>query len=131
MPIIEAKVQYNDWTGQVAADGGHNKSFDMLLREKGFTSQCEYVVSISLWVGENFDGKPESAEIVALVADGVGYGNIDEQLQANQLRLREVHVPQSLEEFFGAFKRFKLVLTMPHADLYGREYEVTNPPEQE
>lgn len=131
MPTIDARVQENEWVGHVAADGGHDESLDMLLRRKRLLSEGEYVVSISMWVGENFGGKPETPEVTALVADGVGYANIDDQLKAEPLRLREVQVPMGIEEFIGSFKRFKLVLAMPEQPLFGRDYEITNPPEHE
>lgn len=42
---------------------------------------------------------------------------------AGTLRFKEIDIELSLEEFFGLFKRFSIVLTSRDMGLEGREYE--------
>jgi len=121
MEVFEAGVQYNDWKGTAAADEGHDPWFRALLLTKGLIDDKSFVVAIKFYSGESFD-KPW---IQAVIADGTGYDDVNTQItSADTLRFKEVDVELSLDEFFGVFKRFNIVLTSRDLGLDGREYEV-------
>jgi hypothetical protein len=124
MPKLKANVQYGDFEGTAAADDGHDQSIHNFLREKGVVSKDDFLVGVEIWVGENHGGPSKPPTIRALIAPAGDFdtfkSNLDRQ---EELRLREVEIELSFEDFFGLFKRFSIVLTKRGLDLMGREYE--------
>ncbi|WP_095780057.1 hypothetical protein [Mesorhizobium sp. WSM3868] len=124
MVKLKASVQYGDFEGTAAADDGHDQSFHNFLLDKGVLSKDDFVVGVEIWVGENHGGPSNPPTIRALVAPAAGFDAFKGSLtRQEKLRLREVEVELSFEEFFGLFKRFSIVLTKRGLELGGREYE--------
>ncbi|TIN10366.1 hypothetical protein [Mesorhizobium sp.] len=126
--VLKASVQYGDWRGTAAADNADNRSIQKFLRDRGELGDGAYVVGIRLFIGENRGGKVERPWLRAVVADGSGYDDVKAQVSAaGTLRFKEIDIELSLEEFFGLFKRFSIVLTSRDMGLEGREYEIVEP----
>ncbi|ASY64646.1 hypothetical protein SJ05684_c32240 [Sinorhizobium sojae CCBAU 05684] len=78
-----------------------------------------------MFVGENLDGNVQTPWIRAVISNGGGYDNVKSQIDNSPaLSFLERDVALSLNEFFGLFKRFSVVLTWQGLNLGGREYNV-------
>ena len=101
-----ACVQYNDFTGTVAADKSDPgyQSFRDYMVEQGHVIDGEHIVAIEFYVGDGrfLMGKRESSNVsvsVAVSKDGIGMG-----------KLRGIHLDMDIKDFFMFFKRFAISL---------------------
>jgi hypothetical protein len=125
MSTFKASVQYGDWQGTAAADNGDTKTLSRFLEEKGLINENEYLLSTSVWIGENHDGKIGGVGISAYLYTPPLNTTIDVAIASasGPIPVRMVKLEISLEEYIGLFKRFKVVFTPKYIDLVGLEYQ--------
>jgi len=124
MSNFKASVQYDDWKGTAAADDGDLKSLSSHLRDTGIAKENEFLVSSSVWVGENHGNRLGSITISAFLLEVPDGANVDAILNSTEgpIPVREVELEMTLEQYIGFFKRFKVSFTAKHLDLEDREY---------
>lgn len=125
MSTFAASVQYNDKLGTAAADRADRDDLDDYLKNKGLINDDEFVLSTSLWVGENHGGKLGHVSVTAYLFKAVGYANVSEALRAisGPIPVRTVSLDVTLEEFVAFFKRFEVFLSPEGLDVTGREFK--------
>ena len=114
MEQFKASVQYNDLTGTSAADKADNISARKWLANKGFIKEDEFVVGISMSVGENHGTHQDPVYVTFLVTEfKEGYGNLPEMIKdiGEPVELRKIQVNMNLTNFFALFKRFKVSIS--------------------
>jgi hypothetical protein len=114
MEQFKASVQYNDLTGTSAADKADNISARKWLANKGFIKEDEFVVGISMSVGENHGTHQDPVYVTFLVTElKEGYGILPEMIKdiGEPVELRKIQVDMKLTDFFALFKRFKVSIS--------------------
>ena len=125
---FQAGTQYGDWKGTAAADEpGADSSFEELFEATGKVDKDkEVLIGFEFYAGEmsfylagyyhpTSNSNPE------------GWGpslNDDFKRNAEPIRVKQVKVDLTLEQFFRYFKRFNVVMVQDGLDIIGREYEV-------
>lgn len=123
---FRASVQYGDWTGTASADDADANAIRDLLVARGIMNRDkDFLIGITLWIGENHGGKVQPPSISAVFFAGNKFDEIEPLLRkkADPIPTRRVDVELTLNEFMGLFKRFAVVLTQRGLDLTHREYE--------
>lgn len=125
MSTFSASVQYNDKLGTAAADRADQNDLHDYLKNKGLIKDDEFLLSTSLWVGDNHGGKVGFVAVTAYLFEAVGYENMKAALDAikGPIPVRTVNLEVTLEEFFGFFKRFEVFLTPNGLDIAHREFK--------
>lgn len=126
MSSFKASVQYNDWEGTAAADDADVVSLTRYLATNGLINENEYLLSSSIFIGENHGGRIGGVYIVAHLFTPPPNTTVDAALYAitGPIPVRELELELTIEQYLGFFKRFKVVHTKRHLELEGREYEV-------
>jgi hypothetical protein len=122
---FKASVQYGDWQGTAAADGDHASTLSSYLETKGLTKPGEFLIAMSLWVGENHGGELGSIIVRAFLFDGPRDHESVRMALANisgAIPVRAIDLTLTLEQFVLLFKRFDIVLTWRGLELEDREY---------
>lgn len=120
MSTFQAGVQYNDFTGTVAADRADSLSMHKYLVQHEHAKTDERIVGYRIGFGGN-DGKEiESAGLVVYLCEG--------DYDPSPRRVRAVEVPMTSAQFFSFFKRFDMVMmqagaTFEEAEVIGPIYE--------
>jgi hypothetical protein len=127
MDTFKAGVQYGDWEGTAAADGADATAVHNYLEEKGLIGKDEFLLAVNLGVGENHGGKIGSIFVRAFVFKGSN--NFDTlkpvlDQMTGPIPVREIRLELTLEEFFGLFKRFDVMLTWDGLELEGRPFDI-------
>ena len=123
MGLFKASVQYDDFRGTVAADGADVGGAKKWLTDNGHINEDEYVIGISMSVGENFGVHQDPIYVDFLVSGLKGYNNIPEMIQSSgePIQIRKIEVEMNLTDFFSLFKRFGVTLSVSGL-LEGVEY---------
>jgi hypothetical protein len=126
MEIFKASTQYGDWKGSASADRSDANTLRDLLEQQGLLRAGEFLVGAKLWVGENHNNKLGRVIVTAYLIDGSHFDNVKQAIAdaGDGLKLREVDVALTLEEFFSLFKRFEVSLSDPSFELEGRPFSV-------
>ncbi|ELB2804792.1 hypothetical protein ACOGST_004696 [Vibrio alginolyticus] len=125
MEVFKASVQYNDLKGTVAADEATHSDATSWLREHQHISTDEFVVGISVRIGENHGEHKDPVSVKFLVTDLKGYTNIPEMLEgeSNNLVVKKLRFDFSIAEFLALFKRLEITLSN-NGILEGKQYNV-------
>ncbi|WP_421282770.1 hypothetical protein [Aeromonas veronii] len=113
METFKASVQYNHLTGSAAADRADMTDAAKWLKDNGYINDDEFIIGISMWVGEKHGAHQDPVIVKFLVTELVGYDNIPEMLQASgePLQVKEISVDMKMANFFALFKRFEITLS--------------------
>jgi hypothetical protein len=105
---FKAGVQYNDWTGSVAADDDDQKALSNYVDQHNLKHENEFLVGFKLYVGEH--GEPT---LTLLFLPIIGFDNAQQKLDESQetVDVRSVDIEISSKDFFDLFKRFQLCLS--------------------
>ena len=104
-----ASVQYNDWKGTVAADSSDSNSAEHWLDEKGLRKSDEFLIGISIFVGENHGTHKDPISVMFLLATRGSHDGVEAKINRGEpLSVREEITDMNLTEFFGLFKRFSV-----------------------
>ncbi|MCK7459940.1 hypothetical protein [Idiomarina aminovorans] len=112
--ILKAGTQYGDNKGSAVADNHDKNDPTNFLREQKLADENEVVVAVDFFSGEVHQLEQNSdVHVTFYVAKSRGdFGNIKEELnQTNTVRVRELRLDMSLQQFFGLFKRFSVTLS--------------------
>jgi len=120
---FKASVQYGDFSGTAAADGADKGDASDWLKKKGLQQEGEFLVGITLYVGENHGVHKDPVYVEFLLATSGDHDNFQQMLDSHNgpVVVRRVKEQMPLTEFFGLFKRFSVHVS-PHGMLEGREY---------
>ncbi len=94
-----ASVQYDDFTGTVAADNADQGSLSSWLRDEELTEENEFLIGVEMYSGDSFLEDENSAWVGLLLQ------NSDDNT------IRKIRVDMSLEDFFSFFKRFEIKIS--------------------
>jgi hypothetical protein len=126
METFKAKTQHDDWMGTVSADISDVSAIAKYLKKKGMVDKSGSLVAISVDLGEKIGRIPQSVNVRAFFHDGQDFDSIKIAIAntEGQFPVREVKIGMTLEEFFGLFESFNLMLTWPDIGLENREFKV-------
>lgn len=102
--MFKAGVQYNDFTGTVAADGSDELSFTDYLKKANLADDYERVVSFRVSFGGNHGSDMEKPGILAYLVKADTFVESPEKVRA-------VEVDMTMAQLFSFFKRFDLVMS--------------------
>lgn len=125
---FEAGVKYNDWRGSVAADDANQHDIRRYLESKGiYDSNTEFLLSVSVYFGENFGHENMMASLTALVSRHDNYEDVENWLKTTprELKVRKIDIDIPFGDFVALFKRMNIVLNWQKLLLEGREYQST------
>jgi len=124
MASFTASVQYDDFKGTAAADNADHTSLQEYLRNKALITAAEFVVGISLRIGENQGSRMAGVYVAAYVYDGANaFDTVKAQIAAQDpVEVRKIVLEISLEEFIVLFKRFAVILTPKGLGIDGRRF---------
>ncbi|MEN3785464.1 hypothetical protein ABDZ30_04755 [Aeromonas veronii] len=112
MEIFKASVQYNDLKGSVAADRADMTDAEKWLKANGHITD-EFVVGISMWVGENHGTHEDPVNVKFLVTELNEHTSIPEMLQTSgsPIKVKEICVDMNIADFLALFKRLEITLS--------------------
>jgi hypothetical protein len=118
-----ASVQYGDWKGTSAADDADRNGIGDWLDTNGHKKPGEFLLGVSMFVGENHGVHEDPIYISFLLASLGDHDNVEAMIDSNHgpVNVRKVSVKIKLTEFFGLFKRFSVVFS-PHGMLGESDY---------
>ncbi|MGH9698966.1 MAG: TetR/AcrR family transcriptional regulator C-terminal domain-containing protein [Candidatus Acidiferrales bacterium] len=121
MGTLKAGTQYGDWKGTAAADNADSDAFEGYLESMGLTKDGERLIGVSLGTVGN------SVFVRAFFAEGPeDFTELAEALADTKepIRLRVEDVEITLQQFFGMFKEFEVMLISHElqSTIEGKEY---------
>ncbi|MEX0827461.1 MAG: hypothetical protein WD005_00750 [Haliea sp.] len=110
---FRAGVQYGDLKGSASADNADMTDAFKFLKEKGYITNGEFVVGVSLWVGENHGRHEDPVSVRFYITDLGGHANIPEKLENSNdpVPLKEISMDMDIADFLALFKRFSVTLS--------------------
>lgn len=110
---FSASVQYNDLKGTVAADKADRGKFTKWLKEKNLLNDDEFVLGVSMSVGENHGSHQDPVYVDFYVTKLNGTQTVPELLEESggSIELRNINVDMNISDFFALFKRFEITLS--------------------
>ncbi len=118
MEILEASVQYGDFTGEAKGDANDSGGLDSLAKSHGIGG---HVVGASLYSGEN-----GYMAIAIYTTDTNDFDKIEAAAKANggKITVKKHDLEGvSIEKFLKAFKRFDVALRYRYPNVRVMEYE--------
>ena len=104
-----ASVQYNDWKGTAAADSSDSNTAKRWLDEKDLRKSDEFLVGISVYVGQNYGTHKDPIQVTFLLATRESHDGVEAKVRTGEpISVRKVRADMNLTEFFGLFKRFSV-----------------------
>ena len=113
-----AAAQYDDWKGNVAADGNDTEDIRAYIESKGLSTPEEFLVGLDFFVGDdNF------CSVSAFFVQAVGVDEANSILNSTQVpKVRKASIEGiSAEEFLQLFKRFSVSMSWHGLIEIGRE----------
>ena len=120
---FSASVQYGDLKGSAAADRADRGNADDWLKNNGLKQEGEFLLGITLYVGENHGKHEDLIYAEFLLASAGDHDNVQSMINENAgpILVRRVKKEMPLAQFFGLFKRFSVHLSS-HGMLEGKDY---------
>ena len=115
MSIFKAGVQYDDFSGTVAADKAGSIAMLDHLKKEGFANDTERLVGYRIAFGGNDGHEIETPGVIVYLREG----SHDEPAPV----VRAVDVPMTTAKFFSFFKRFDLVMMQKGVSFVGVEVD--------
>jgi hypothetical protein len=112
--IIESSVQYQDFSGSIAADRGDRETIEHWLDARNLLQQGELVCGISLSIGENHGDEVVNPVSVSIyLAKANSFDALCEQINSlsGPRAVRRVETVMAFPEFLSLFKRLSLTLS--------------------
>ena len=111
--IFKASVQYGDLKGSASVDNADKTDAFQFLKARGDVTDDEFVVGISLWVGENHGKHEDPVSVTFYVAELNGHDNVPEKLEQSSepIPLKEIRIEMDIFDFFALFKRFAVTVS--------------------
>jgi hypothetical protein len=113
MESFKAGVQYGDLKGSSAADRADMTDAAKWLKGNGHINNDEFVLGISMSVGENHGTHRDPVSVVFLVSGLNGHANIPEMIQASgePIQVKKISVDMKIIDFLALFKRLEITLS--------------------
>jgi len=113
METFIASVQYNDIKGSAAADNADMAGAAKWLKDNGDINNEEFVIGISMWVGENHGTHKDPVSVKFLVSELNGYDNIPEMIKASgdPIQVKVIRKNMNIADYLALFKRFEVTLS--------------------
>jgi hypothetical protein len=112
--IFEPSVQYQDFSGSIAADRGDRETIDHWIDARNLLQQGELVCGISLSIGENHGEEiVNPVSVIIYLAEANSIVSLCEQITSinGPLAVRRVETVMTFPEFISLFKRLSLTLS--------------------
>ncbi|MCD4719238.1 MAG: hypothetical protein K8S13_05170 [Desulfobacula sp.] len=121
---FNASVQYNDLLGSVAADKADRTGPSKWLADKRLINDDEFIVGISMSIGENHGSHQDPVYVTFLVSDLKGHNNVPEMLESidGPMKVKKIEVDMNVTDFFALFKRFEVTMSTKGM-IEGKMYE--------
>ena len=118
-----ASVQYGGLKGASTADRADKNSAESWLETNGHKQKGEFLLGISMTIGENHGVHEDPIYVTFLLAEPGDYDGVRATIDATDqpIETRRVNLQMPLAEFFGLFKRFSVTLS-PDGMLCERQY---------
>lgn len=100
-----ARVQYNDFTGTVAADEsdpGHKTSVRDFMIKQGLITERDHIHAVEFFISTEISPNTLKKAQVSVVVSERG-------IKENEV-LRGIHLSMAIEDIFKFFKQFKIAL---------------------
>lgn len=114
MDIFKAGVQYDDFSGSVAADQADNSSLLKYLQEQGIAGSNEQLAGIRIGFGENDSKDVDEVDLVSYLYEA-------DKFDPKPVKIRAVGHMIAPSKLFSFYKRFDLVMTRKDIDLGSSE----------
>ena len=113
METFIASVQHNDIKGSAAADNAEMAGAAKWLKDNGDINNEEFVIGISMWVGENHGTHKDPVSVKFLVSELNGYDNIPEMIKASgdPIQVKVIRKNMNIADYLALFKRFEVTLS--------------------
>ena len=113
MENFKAGVQYGDLKGSSAADCADMTDAAKWLKEGNHINDDEFVLGISMSVGENHGTHRDPVSVIFLVSDLNGYENIPEMIKASgeSIQVKKISIDMNIVDFLALFKRLEITLS--------------------
>lgn len=124
MGRFTAHVQYDDWTGTAAADAADVRDIRKFARENGLLADDEFLVGFEFYSGGQTAAGSAYFSARIFVIPASNFEEATAEISTKQplpVQVRELNL--SIDQFFGLFKRFDVVLTQKGLSLDGQEFE--------
>lgn len=110
---FSASVQYNDLKGTVAADKADRQKLSKWLEDRNLITDDEFVLAISMLVGENHGIHQDPVYVDFYVRKIGGSQTVPEVIEESggSIELRRVNVDMNISDFLALFKRLKITLS--------------------
>jgi len=119
---FRAEVQYQDWSGDAAADDADFVTIREYMKERGLMKDGDFLVAIRGSNGENTRNMAVTPMwVTALLVPARDFDAAQKYL-AQSNRVREVRFEMSVLEWAAAFKRFSVAMSWQGFDMAGRDY---------
>lgn len=121
--IFRASVQYGDFKGTASADRADKNDASKWLSEQGLKQEHEFLVGITLFVGENHGAHEDPTHVNFLLADRGEHDTVKAAIDSanGAFAVRSVRVDMPIADFLALFKRFSIYISN-HGMLDGKEY---------
>ncbi|MFJ4372735.1 hypothetical protein ACIP1T_08950 [Pseudomonas japonica] len=118
---FSAHVHYDDFKGTVAADDLDRHSIGQYLQQKGLIEADEFLAGVKMSWGAT-QGAIRIVTVYGLLAKAIGFDGLRGLVDSGEpLTLRKIKIDMPLEEFFGCFKQFEIVMS-PKGQLDGKDF---------
>lgn len=110
---FSASVQYGDLKGTAAADKADGQKLSKWLKDEGLITDDEFVLAISMSVGENH-GIHQDPVYVDFYVRKLGEGQtVPEVIEESggSIELRRINVDMNILDFLALFKRLEITLS--------------------
>jgi hypothetical protein len=120
---FRASVQYGDFKGTAAADGADRNDASQWLTDRGLKAEHEFLVGLTLLVGENRGVHEDPVSVRFLLAERGDHDTVKAAIDSSNeaFPVRCVRTEMPIAEFLGLFKRFSVYISN-HSMLEGKEY---------
>ena len=110
---FSASVQYNDLKGTVAADKADGQKLSKWLKDRDLINDDEFVLGISMSVGENHGTHQDPVDVDFYVRKLSGAQTVPEVLEESggSIELRHINVDMNISDFLALFKRLEITLS--------------------
>ena len=129
--ILQAQVQYGDWSGTAKADDIDVNLDDIrkVLKKRGKLEDNDFLIAFRVFHGENLkEHKLTPFYLRGYVVEATNHAAAKAHVDgSNPIECREIQVQLSVEEFFAMFKRFSLAMQWQGLDVVGREISYPEP----
>lgn len=109
---FKASVQYNDYTGTVAADNLDINTIKDKLTKIGLIKHNEFIIGIKFYPLSRLSNQNKDISVDYFILDNFNFENFQENLKKGIKPItKKINQELTFHEFFNLFKRFEGMLS--------------------